>query len=452
MSEVAKSIKGFFERARAGEVSNELVNTLIKETIHEAISRQKQQNHNTRDEFVRAVAESVYDILGLGAICTTIETEIEKFPDKFVAHQNKSETVFKHVYRTDFPSFVHTAVLSPTILLKDDETSEELVIGTDKLGHLIQQGFDYLRIYEYVEQNYKKGYGKLFSHAWGVWTEGAVITASEIIEFQRKQGQIITDEVAENLLADIKKFIDEAPIILDLNPTPKGLLGISPLRWTAHHILGLHEMGIFGFKSTGIFSYADLCANLSGLEFFLDLMTNPEAMANHFDITTYLHPDWDEEINPSLFHEKLQKKMDMACQNKTPSPFISGLGISYKTDNSMLSCSYPFYYIADDHDELIARVGVSAPGTFSSQKLKEDTSVFAALDFSRRITGLSALYMSGEIGLNLLNSTNKKKGIFSPAIEVGYESRLNNLSVRVGASYNINAGSFSLNIGLLSLF
>lgn len=81
------------------------------------------------------------------------------------------------------------------------------------------------------------------------------------------------------------------------------------------------ESGLWGKVFTGIFSYADLAANLSGLQFFKDLTDGEEPFflcedgrwkrAKNMDWSLYIDESWDEGINCSNFrHERLEKKFN----------------------------------------------------------------------------------------------------------------------------------------------
>lgn len=63
------------------------------------------------------------------------------------------------------------------------------------------------------------------------------------------------------------------------------------------------EIGVFGLSATGVFSNADLAANLAGLKFYNDLATKPATFA--FGIASYIANDWNEQFNPSFYTSTL---------------------------------------------------------------------------------------------------------------------------------------------------
>lgn len=88
------------------------------------------------------------------------------------------------------------------------------------------------------------------------------------------------------------------------------------------------ELGFFGMKTTGVFSYSDLAANWAGFDFYLNLVATESdpfekrAQAYYlirsnskgelrivpqrkFEISKYVTQDWDEAINPSAFSESV---------------------------------------------------------------------------------------------------------------------------------------------------
>jgi hypothetical protein len=69
---------------------------------------------------------------------------------------------------------------------------------------------------------------------------------------------------------------------------------------TALEVGKTEEERMFGLQSTGVFSNADIAANLAGRQLYKDIVDD-EGM--RFDITNYISPSWNECINPSLFRE-----------------------------------------------------------------------------------------------------------------------------------------------------
>jgi Domain of unknown function (DUF4157) len=63
------------------------------------------------------------------------------------------------------------------------------------------------------------------------------------------------------------------------------------------------EIGIQGLSLSGVFSNADLAANLAGLKFYQDLEANPGGYA--FQIKNYITAQWNEKSNPNFYESKL---------------------------------------------------------------------------------------------------------------------------------------------------
>lgn len=63
------------------------------------------------------------------------------------------------------------------------------------------------------------------------------------------------------------------------------------------------EIGIFGLGVTGVFSNADLAANLAGLKFYQDLKKNPTGYKFH--IKDYITAKWNEQTNPSFYESQV---------------------------------------------------------------------------------------------------------------------------------------------------
>lgn len=104
------------------------------------------------------------------------------------------------------------------------------------------------------------------------------------------------------------------------------------------------ESGIYGFKTTGIFSYADLAANWQGFQFYRALLDGPNpyikrdetgrwVLARRFDFADYVTDDWDEVLNPNLywdktFEKKMQREYRRHCHEflRNPTLFLNRTG------------------------------------------------------------------------------------------------------------------------------
>ncbi|CAG0995837.1 hypothetical protein GEOBC_02640 [Geobacteraceae bacterium] len=65
------------------------------------------------------------------------------------------------------------------------------------------------------------------------------------------------------------------------------------------------EILTLGLMTTGVYSNADLAANLSGLKFYEDLEANPSSFT--FAIGNYITRDWNERSNPSFYSPDVAK-------------------------------------------------------------------------------------------------------------------------------------------------
>lgn len=63
------------------------------------------------------------------------------------------------------------------------------------------------------------------------------------------------------------------------------------------------EMRTHGLATTGVYSNADLAANLSGIDFYNDLMALPSRY--RFSIASYINEQWNESENPSFYESNL---------------------------------------------------------------------------------------------------------------------------------------------------
>ena len=195
---------------------------------------------------------AIHDKFGKGAAHTALEnwlTNPENWEAaKYGKQKKQADTKYKDLNGSD--AFAWTAadtmgVISPCILLCGK------CIGADKVGHFFQQGFEYAAEYD-----------KAYQKATGTEAE--------------KQ------QAAKDAAEKWNKSTEYA--------TPGDL-----------------TTGIYGERSTGVMSKADMEANRKGGEFYRKLR---EKGANFvFDICDYVNDDWSEENNPNDYTDAVKKKL-----------------------------------------------------------------------------------------------------------------------------------------------
>ena len=134
--------------------------------------------------------------------------------------------------------------------------------GTDKIGHMFQQGFQYF----FISSSAGLGKGDAYAKAWGEWMEGKLSASTR----------------------------SNTAIMRWLNAQSSGSAG--PVG------IGGQPQGHFGLLNTGVHSRGDLAANESGLRFYRDLFNNPYMT---FDISNYVVADWNEETSGNMFENSL---------------------------------------------------------------------------------------------------------------------------------------------------
>jgi hypothetical protein len=127
----------------------------------------------------------------------------------------------------------------PSILLN------HVCVGTDKLGHFFQQGWEYYRIAVLDRK------GEAVACRYGEWLEGVGPRAT---------------------------YAEEEAYFL---------------RQPSGHLAGY---GGFGRNISGVISHADLAANLAGLRFYQDL-----AAGRFKGMASYVTTNWCEELNPNEY-------------------------------------------------------------------------------------------------------------------------------------------------------
>lgn len=444
MSESAPVRLPKFPRAVPRDVANSVLNEIFREAIGASISAAHKQGCKSRDECTEAVADDFLNRLGNGSVMAEIERIAGSLPDRYVVTVPREKTTLKYVTRADYRSFSHTAVLSPALALEIKDSPAPCYIGTDKLGHMVQQGYDYWIIYKNVEAR-KTGLGELFAHAWGVWSEGKEIDEEQIRSYLKARDLPADDSEVKKIKKEIRHFLTKSDDVLLFSPTPIGVKG-SPFLKKLAHVLGTHDKGILGMLSTGIFSYADIEANEAGLRFYLDLERDPEYLAKNFDIKDYATCDWDEEVLRPELSPLIERRIDEAVSGRRKSFFARGLGINYDIPNNVLALSTPLFFFSSGDLELRLRAGGAMPLSSDEDTLYADSQLFSAFDFLFRLSGLHYAYLTTSAGV----SAERK---FRSTFGAGYEVfLLGKTSLQIGWQLDNIRQDSSANLGVLILW
>jgi hypothetical protein len=140
-------------------------------------------------------------------------------------------------------------------------------VGTDKIGHMFQQGYQYF----IVSSDFKvrggpsgEGKGDIYAKAWGEWMEGS-----------------LSEETKKN--SSLMKWLKDT--------SAKKKLWITG-----------YQQGYLGLTETGVHSRGDLAANEAGLKFYKALYANPHMT---FDICNYITAEWDEEKSGNIYSKEI---------------------------------------------------------------------------------------------------------------------------------------------------
>ncbi len=447
MSEVEPNHLPQFVRLLPEATANDRINEIFRRAIQEAIEEETENEFANEEEYGAEIAKDVYEILGSGAIVSTVQDFIENLPDRYIAHTPVYETALREVDRVDYQSFGHSAVVSPLIMLTDHD-SNRIYVGTDKLAHFVQQGYDYHFIYSAVEE-YAPGLGELYALSWGLWSEGIEITDEYVENYLESRGLGTDEETIESTRNDIIAFIEDSDTALFLSPTPEMVRNSYFLCWLAD-LLGTHKFGVLGSALTGIISHSDIVVNEAGLRFYFDLAADPEGMAQNFDITDYVTPQWDEEILQSEFSPVVQERIEEAEGNGIKWPFVYGFGADISGPPWMLSVSIPVFYRAWRDMEWRLRLGGSMPFTVDESVLARQSRGFVSLDMDMRITGLHFAYVTSTFAFTEAIASDEPMEGFHPIIEMGWEIMFWGwTSFRLGFMFDMNDYTTSFTTGLL---
>lgn len=449
MSEVDPNIPPRFGRRLPEAVSNDQVNGFFRRAISEAIEEEAGNEFAGEEERGEAVARDLYDILGSGAIVTTIQEQIEDLPSRYVADTSVYDTALQLVDRVDYQSYAHPSILSPLIALTGHDGGTYYV-GTDKIAHFVQQGYDYWFLYEHVEE-FAPGLGELYAHAWGLWSEGIELTDEYVADYLSSHDLPSDAETVDRIRGEVLSFIEGSDLIWYLSPTPDLVEGWVVTRWLADQ-LGTHQFGVLGEALTGIISYSDLVVNEAGLRFYFDLIADPEEMAENFDIANYVTPQWDEEILPSTFSPVIQERIEEAEGNGIKWPFVYGFGMDLSVPPWMFSVSFPFLYHTWRDIEWRARIGGSMPLTIDEDALAEMSRGFISLDMDARLAGLFYWYLTSTFAFTEAIASSDPMEGFHPIVEMGLEVMFFGwTSLRAGFMYDIQEYAASFVIGILRI-
>ncbi len=82
------------------------------------------------------------------------------------------------------------------------------------------------------------------------------------------------------------------------------------------------ERYLYGGMTTGVYSRADLVANLAGYNYYKALAANPNMV---FDIGQYITPKWNEEKNPNVYKKKVIRRIWKNILTKTATQWAGKL-------------------------------------------------------------------------------------------------------------------------------
>jgi len=425
--------------------ANELINNLFRSAIASSIAEAGDKAGGIQnDEYYRCVVDGVMARIGEGAVLAKVEELARNFPDKYVANTPREKTPLKYVTRADFRSFSHPSVLSPLLAVSPGKEERTCYIGTDKLGHMVQQGYDYWVIYNVVEER-NPGMGLLYARAWGTWTEGDVVTPNEIREYLLSNGMVSDAETIESVGQDIENFLTGYDWIQFMNPVPEFAKKNFFLRKLAH-LIGVHDKGILGTASSGIYSYADLEANAAGLQFYLDLEKDPESLAQNFDIANYATCNWDEEVLKPRYTPLIAKRIEEAVNGKNVVKYAPGIGISYDLPNNLLGISTPVLFFSLGDNEFRTRFGAVLKLDADGVEFRKAGQLFLAADYLVRLYNLHYIFLTVQTGMNA------GAEVF-PVIGAGYELfLLGRTSLHAGGFFDPVGLDPSFGLGLLWMF
>lgn len=248
-----------------------------------------------------SMATAVYRELGTGTGVTKVEEKLAVLPRTQVRHVSMGESRYAQTGLWPVDPLSQIGLLafgkifvSPVINLCG------VCVGTDKVGHFFQQGYEYFRLGQRIRarvegmslQEKKNFLARLQGPPVDIGVDLGVERVP-FIEFELSEGaypELIATAFAAQFGLWLEGFNHR--------------LSNEDIRWikSLDFIPWYYSEGIYGRETTGVLSRADLQANQQGYWFYRDLWTNPSRTPN---ICDYVGELWNERRELSTFVEYL---------------------------------------------------------------------------------------------------------------------------------------------------
>ncbi|MDH3974187.1 MAG: DUF4157 domain-containing protein [Deltaproteobacteria bacterium] len=246
------------------------------------------------------MVNAVYQELASGGSISAVERRLGSLPSTHVNHIDYSRSRYAGTLMWPVDPFTRSALwaagkifVAPVINLCGT------CVGTDKVGHFFQQGYEYYRLYRSVEARIQ-AMPEDEQRAFYRRIAGPPIPLPDLpIDFEREEepfglGRFEVTPAAIVELAASAFVMQFGRWLEGFNNT----LTTEDERWIHGHsfIPFYYHEGVYGASTTGVLSRADLQANRRGFQFYQDLWHNPGSPP---DICDYVGGLWNEytEIN-----------------------------------------------------------------------------------------------------------------------------------------------------------
>lgn len=190
-------------------------------------------------------------------------------------------------------------------------------VGTDKIGHFFQQGYEYFRLGQKIRarvegmdlEEKKNLLARLSNRVFENLPTLPFIfegeEGRELPEFELSSGYY-TDLIASAYRGEFGNWLEGFEHSLS-DEDIKWIKSLDFIPW-------FYSEGIYGRATTGVLSRADLQANRQGYYFYRDLWTNPSDTPN---ICDYVGELWNEHRELSMFEESVGTPRGSASYSMT---------------------------------------------------------------------------------------------------------------------------------------
>jgi Domain of unknown function (DUF4157) len=261
------------------------------------------------------ITAAVFKAMAAGGSVTPVEKKLEALPATQVRHVDYAKSRYAGTMMWPVDPITRTGLwaagkifVAPVINLCG------VCVGTDKVGHFFQQGYEYFRLGQElrsrVETMTREEQKQMLARLSGPPLPSLFNRSADIdvkpVEFELSD---YTELIVGAFTMEFGKWLEGFTQRLS-NDDIKWIRSRDFIKW-------YYSEGVYGRATTGVLSRADLQANRQGYQFYRDLWSDPTKLP---DICNYVGALWNEreEVNtyePGLGTPKGPASTSMEAEN-----------------------------------------------------------------------------------------------------------------------------------------